>query len=168
MTTKIIDFLTDFHYELGNLGFNIIPMNQNEVKEYIIDNEVETCFPMICEEKSHDTDFIVDINESLFLNKDDYKHNWLCICNEFGVISLMCVHSNNVHDITIDAFEINTEYRNQKYAKQLVEVFENCVYDNQFKYIFLTSFDSHSYSFWEHMNYEDVGFNFVKEIAKSF
>ena len=161
---NIKNFLIDFQYILEDNGFETCLMTQSEVKQTIQDNNLETCFPMISHEQSNDTNFIANINDSLFLNKSEYNKDWICISKDGNIISFICIDDTNDINLIISVFEINNNYRGQGYAKNIINIFENCAKDKKYKCIFLTSFDTDSCYFWEHMDFKEAGWLYVKNI----
>ena len=162
---KLNEFIVDFHYQLEENGYETCFLSQSELKNKIQVNGYETCFPMISYEKSCDNSIISDINESLFLNDSDYDNDWIGIYKDGELFSFICLQNGEDEDIDIGAFEINTEYRGQGYAKKIINIFENCAYDNDYVRVCLTPFDSNASSFWEYMDYDDEGFYFIKELG---
>lgn len=161
---KLEKFIIDFHYQLEENGFETCFLTQSELKNKIKENGYENNFPMISHEQSSDNINESDINESLFLNKPDYNDKWMGIYKDGEICSFICIQNGDDEDIDIGVFEINTDYRGQGYGKDIISIFEECAYDNEYFRIYLTPFDSKASSFWKYMDYDDEGYLFVKEL----
>ena len=120
-------------------------------------NGKETDFPMISFEKTDDSDFTVDVIDSKFLNDEIYDFNWIVISDDTDIIGLMCIGYYTDY-IKIEVFEINKNYRNLGYAKQIIENFENSIENNKCD-IRLVPYDTSAMSFWEHMGYNYLNIN---------
>ena len=155
---KIEDITNDFieHVE-SDLGMITDIISQQELKTWMEENGDE--FPMITYEYTPDTQFEVSINESKFLNDPVYEGDWLSISN----ICLMKIEIE--HDtLIINTFEINENYRNEGFARKIIELLEHVskTYINTIKII---PFDTNAKDFWEYLGYENEDDKLYKRIG---
>ena len=157
---KLNKLVDDFQTELSDTwSLESEVYTQNEVK-----NILEECpneFPMICFENTNDSDFIVDISESKFLNDESHEGEWLIIepANNIGIICL----KENDDTLHIDVFEINMLFRGIRFSRQIIEALETSS-KKYYKKIVVVPFDSSAYNFWEHLEYRNNGYEFEKDI----
>lgn len=150
---KLCD-IVDIH-----LATDVDCVSQYDVKRYVIDSNLEENFPMICSERTDESKYVVDTDESVFLNSQTHAGNWLIIGDMEEPICICCLKTN-MTCLEIDVFEISEMYRGFGYARKVVESIERAIKDI-YDGMIVNPFDYSSESFWEHMgfvNYSDKTF----------
>lgn len=164
MISDFDNFICDLRYSLES-EYSVASCTQNEVKEMIEKYDIENDFSMISFEESNDTYFKADTDSSLFLNSLDYDYDWLYLyegCDIDNPIALICLH-DNYDTIIIDALEVNKKYRHQGIASRIVGIIESCASET-YDRVLLTPFDTDADEFWKHLNYEENGQFYTKDI----
>lgn len=143
--------IEDIEIDLENLAPNIDCVNQTELKTLLRGSYND--FPMICFERTTDSNVEVSPNESKFLNDPSHKGNWFIGYDDDEIYFII-----NLKDegkvVEIDTFEVNQNKRNMKLGSSVVDAIENalsCEYD----YIEISPFDTDAINFWEHMGYQE-------------
>lgn len=157
---KLNNLVDDFQTELNDTwSLESEIYTQDEIKTML--EECSNEFPMICFENTKDSDFIVDISESKFLNDESHEGKWIVIepANNIGII---CLKENN-DALQIDVFEINMLFRGIRFSRQIIEALEISS-KKYYKKIVVVPFDSSAYDFWEHFEYKNNGYEFEKDI----
>lgn len=155
---KIEKITNDFieHVET-NLGMNVEIISQQELKTWMEEDGNE--FPMISYEYTPDTKFEVSVDESKFLNDSIYEGDWLSVSN----ICLMKIEVEN-DTLTINTFEINENYRNEGFARKIIDVLEH-VSKSYLNNIKIIPFDNNAKDFWEHLEYKNEDDKLYKRIG---
>lgn len=136
------------NFQNNGLSFEVINVTQDEVKE---DIRYQDGFRMLANEFTNDSQFIVDIDESKFLNDKKYEKDWFKILYGDDII-YVCLR-NDEENVEISAVEVNNLYRGSGFGKIVVEAIENYATNQNFKGVKVYSFDTEAEFFWNHMGY---------------
>lgn len=149
--TRLDRFIENLQNAFRDGGYHMScePMTQRQVKQFMSDGHVED-FPMICSEYTKDSDFLVELDDSNFLNSLQYDHDWISIDDT----CFLSFHENHPDIFTMDVFELMVEERGYGLAATLLEVIEECA-SVSYEMINVYPFDSSSELFWKHMGYEE-------------
>lgn len=124
-------------------------LTQDEVKEDIMYSDD---FPMLTNERTDESPNMVEIDESKFLNDENYSKHWFRV-SYGGSIVFVCIR-NLGNNIEILAIETNTGYRNMGFGGKVVSGIERYALFNNFEYVVLSPYDSNAESFWTNIGYE--------------
>ena len=152
MKIDLIDLVREIENGFQNRGcaFFVQVLSQREVKEELLLNG---SFDMLTNEKTDDTIFSVEINESRFLNDNSYDKTWVKVYLG-DIISYVCVDTVG-DNLSILAIEVSRFYRNYGFGKTLVRSIEKFANRSGFNCIEVSPFDENSRKFWEYLGYEE-------------
>lgn len=124
-------------------------LTQEEVKEDVMYSDN---FPMLTNEYTEESPHTVEIDESKFLNDENYREHWFRVSYGPSIV-FVCIR-NLGNNIEISAIETSTNYRNMGFGGKVVSGIERHALLNDFEYVVLSPYDSNAESFWENIGYE--------------
>ena len=130
----------------------VTKVSQEYLKEYIQENQSDAAFPMVCIEYTNDSNFIVDIDESKFLNSKDYDLTWLIGSDYDGYPSFLLCLDSCENNLSIEVFEVNNFMRWKGIGANVLSILES-VAEKYYTHISVSPFDTDAINFWEHMEY---------------
>lgn len=145
-------FLDNFQETIADkFGWNSEVLYQEDVKSFMQEHIDDDSFPMICREYTKDSIFDTILDDSKFLNWEEYDHFWVSVDDT----TFLCLHEiSNATILVIDVIEVHENFRGQNIGKTLVKIIETCG-EGFFKQIIVQPYDSSSELFWKHMGYEE-------------
>ena len=143
-------FLNDLIDRMGN-EMNILKMDQKDLKNLICRMDMEDKFPMICHEYTEDSNFEVNINDSIFLNDNLHRGTWLVGMNDDEIIFICNLNTYGTR-LDIDTFEVNKDYRGDGLGGNILATIES-VAEHYYDEISASPFDTDAGMFWIHMDY---------------
>lgn len=152
MKIDLIELVHEIESGFQNRGcaFFVQVLSQKQVKEELLLNG---SFDMLTNEKTDDTMFSVEINESRFLNDESYDKTWVKVYLG-DIVSFVCVDTVG-DNLSILAIEVSRFYRNYGFGKTLVKSIEKFANRSGFNCVEVSPFDESSRKFWEYLGYEE-------------
>lgn len=164
MNKLFVDDLVESLESCTSTGVKVC--EQKDVKTELVNQDLLDRFPMISFEKTNDSQFLVDVDESKFLNDPGHQGSWI-LASDWDDVPLFIINLKSKGNILyIDALEVNVDERGQGLGGRVVSIIEN-VACNYFDYVVISPFDTDAINFWEHMGYiEDDKGNWVRDLTK--
>ena len=144
---------------------NVQILDQKSVKGHLVLLDMQSEFPMICNEYTPDSNFEVTIEESKFLNDRTYNGTWIIGGSDDFIDFILCIKTYEQR-LFIDALEVNESMRCQGIGANVIAIIES-VTEQYYDSISVSPFDTDAINFWEHMEYSpERNGNWIKELKR--